>query len=350
MLYGLLAYMVTRNFRVGDVAACPLRPDAIVIYGAWFFLCWTGVVGPVANWGHTAGVIGGLAWGVAETPVMLVFGGWRRGDAATKLRAGYALAFAVGCLLGVVRVVAFYTGSPPGPLCLDQDARSVAEQVDELATRMDGADGSARARLLVARGGAYRAERRFDLAIKDYDEVITADHDNVAAYVGRGIAKRNSGMKGEAEADIGRAKQMDAKIAASYPAVRYLDRLDAALVGTGGEGTAAGRLAQRGVVLEILRAMPPEKPSGACPAKRIIEFRTRDVSMPDRLRRDFPEVLVIVLQYLYKDLVVTEQSVAVTVRFKGEWQRLDIPVEALTGFRDETADFDLNFSPASEGD
>src|SRR5262249_44937730 len=37
-----------------------------VICTGCYLLCWTGVLGPIANWAHTAGLIGGLALGYVQ--------------------------------------------------------------------------------------------------------------------------------------------------------------------------------------------------------------------------------------------------------------------------------------------
>jgi len=366
VLYGLLAYMVTRNRRGGEAAGYALSPGEIVIPVIWYFACWTGVLGTVANWGHTAGLIGGLAWGLAETPVMRAARGWRQ-RVDVKGRLPGALFIATCCLLCAVMLVALYARLAQGTrslsqddatsdqLCASQDAAKPDQRISALTARLDddNTNGSARARLLVERGDAHRATRHFDLAIEDYDKAIKVhDPDNAAAFAGRGIAKRYAGKGQEGVSDIHRAKEMDANIADTYPILRYLDMLDAALSGASGSNTPAGRVAQRRMALQILRAMPRETPRDGCLPKRMITFRTNaaGVSIPDQLRATYPADLTIILQHQYRDLVVTEQSIEVAVSFNRQWQRLAIPAEALTAFWDVTAGFYMSLSAPSQRD
>jgi hypothetical protein len=66
VVYGLLAYIWMRN-RLDANAGYRLHHYDVVICAGWYLLCWTGVLGPIANWAHTAGLIGGLACGYVHT-------------------------------------------------------------------------------------------------------------------------------------------------------------------------------------------------------------------------------------------------------------------------------------------
>jgi membrane associated rhomboid family serine protease len=73
VVYGLLAYVWMRN-RIDPNAGYQLHHDDVVLCTGWYLLCWTGVLGPIANWAHTAGLIGGLACGYGQAQLA------RRGD------------------------------------------------------------------------------------------------------------------------------------------------------------------------------------------------------------------------------------------------------------------------------
>ncbi|MEY2408920.1 MAG: rhomboid protease GlpG [Verrucomicrobiota bacterium] len=60
--YGLFGYIWARG-RLDPRSALYLHPQTVVMMVAWFFLCFTGVVGNVANMAHAAGLGLGLATG-----------------------------------------------------------------------------------------------------------------------------------------------------------------------------------------------------------------------------------------------------------------------------------------------
>jgi hypothetical protein len=49
--------------------------------------------------------------------------------------------------------------------------------------------------------------------------------------------------------------------------------------------------------------------------------------------------MTIILQHQYKNLVVTPQTMAVTVSFNRIWETLVIPLQAITAFQDGSARF-----------
>jgi GlpG protein len=65
VVYALLGYvwMQGRHNRAFGIA---LHQSTVIMMIAWFVLCWTGILGPIANWAHTAGLLIGVAWGLID--------------------------------------------------------------------------------------------------------------------------------------------------------------------------------------------------------------------------------------------------------------------------------------------
>ncbi|MGO4449003.1 rhomboid family intramembrane serine protease [Phyllobacterium sp. TAF24] len=62
VVYGLFGYVFIRVRAEGSSAYFITHNNVIIMFG-WFILCWTNVLGPVANWAHTGGLVLGLALG-----------------------------------------------------------------------------------------------------------------------------------------------------------------------------------------------------------------------------------------------------------------------------------------------
>ena len=68
VVYGLLGYIWMQgkyNPRFGYA----LHQPVVTMMLIWYVLCWTGLLGPIANWAHTAGLAIGVAWGFLERDV-----------------------------------------------------------------------------------------------------------------------------------------------------------------------------------------------------------------------------------------------------------------------------------------
>ena len=66
VVYGFLGYVLImgrRSPRFGMV----LPQQTVIFMGIWFVLCWTGLMGPIANWAHAAGLGLGVAWAFVES-------------------------------------------------------------------------------------------------------------------------------------------------------------------------------------------------------------------------------------------------------------------------------------------
>jgi GlpG protein len=66
VLYGLFGYIWMKSRFEPDLGLM-MHPQTVAFLLAWFFLCMTGLVGPIANVAHAAGLVGGILIGYAPT-------------------------------------------------------------------------------------------------------------------------------------------------------------------------------------------------------------------------------------------------------------------------------------------
>jgi hypothetical protein len=81
-----------------------------------------------------------------------------------------------------------------------------------------------------------------------------------------------------------------------------------------------------------------------------ITFRTdhAGVSIPDTLRREYPEEMTIVLEHQFWDLEPSEHKFEITLSFNKVHERLSIPFDAVTAFADPSVQFGLKFEAIDE--
>jgi hypothetical protein len=101
--------------------------------------------------------------------------------------------------------------------------------------------------------------------------------------------------------------------------------------------------ALKGVLREVLRRAAEAGFPGD--HHLFISFRTRvpGVTLPTRLRKEFPEEMTIVLQHQFWGLAVDEEAFSVQLRFGGVLEGLRVPWDALVAFADPSVPFGLSF-------
>jgi membrane associated rhomboid family serine protease len=65
VVYALLGYVWMQG-RFNRSFGFALHRSTVVMMIGWFVLCWTGLLGPIANWAHAAGLLVGMAWGFLD--------------------------------------------------------------------------------------------------------------------------------------------------------------------------------------------------------------------------------------------------------------------------------------------
>jgi len=68
VVYGLLGYVWIRD-RFDPNSGLSLNQSVVSMMLFWFVLCWTGIIGHVANWAHTFGLASGMLLGFAAAKV-----------------------------------------------------------------------------------------------------------------------------------------------------------------------------------------------------------------------------------------------------------------------------------------
>ncbi|MCC7085521.1 MAG: rhomboid family intramembrane serine protease [Pirellulales bacterium] len=62
VVYGLFGYAWMKS-RFDPLVGLRISSQVVTLMIAWLFLCWTGVIGSVANWAHAVGLLSGIAIG-----------------------------------------------------------------------------------------------------------------------------------------------------------------------------------------------------------------------------------------------------------------------------------------------
>jgi len=65
VVYGLLGYVWMQGKQHPSSGLMLNKQTAVMMFG-WFILCWTGILGPIANWAHTLGLGVGLLIGFLD--------------------------------------------------------------------------------------------------------------------------------------------------------------------------------------------------------------------------------------------------------------------------------------------
>ncbi len=65
VVYALLGYVWMQG-KFNPRFGFELHQSTVIMMLVWYVLCWTGLLGPIANWAHTAGLLLGVAWGYID--------------------------------------------------------------------------------------------------------------------------------------------------------------------------------------------------------------------------------------------------------------------------------------------
>ncbi|MDR2769847.1 MAG: ClpXP protease specificity-enhancing factor SspB [Rickettsiales bacterium] len=71
--------------------------------------------------------------------------------------------------------------------------------------------------------------------------------------------------------------------------------------------------------------------------------RARGVTIPDFLKMRYPDTMTIVLQWTFSNLNVSDEGFGVTLTFDGRPYYIQVPLSAMTEFKDMESEFMLSF-------
>jgi uncharacterized protein len=72
------------------------------------------------------------------------------------------------------------------------------------------------------------------------------------------------------------------------------------------------------------------------------------VTISEKLRRRYPHEMTIVLQHMFSDLIIYDDSFSIQLSFDNQPEKLVIPFASLTAFADPSVKFGLQFRYAEE--
>jgi GlpG protein len=211
VVYGLLGYVWMR-MRFDPGAGYRLHRIDVFAMLAWFALCWSGLVGSIANWAHSCGLAFGVAAGALE-PVGAAAPVASRRASRWEMTPGLRIALGSVVLSAAVWLVdgALNDGSRQAwRYCLAMEG-TADEQIDGCARIGEAAEQSEADRAIAMRllGDAYARRSEYPEAIDAYGRAIALDPTFVAAFEHRGHARVGKGAYGLAIADYDEAIRID---------------------------------------------------------------------------------------------------------------------------------------------
>jgi hypothetical protein len=108
--------------------------------------------------------------------------------------------------------------------------------------------------------------------------------------------------------------------------------------------------ALRGVVRNVLTDAAKKGLPGEHHFYISFDTRAEGVRMSERLRKQHPEEITIILQHQFWDLIVGDDGFEVGLSFGGIPERIGVPFQAIKGFFDPSVQFGLQFETANATD
>ena len=105
--------------------------------------------------------------------------------------------------------------------------------------------------------------------------------------------------------------------------------------------------ALRGVVRKVLADVARSGLPGEHHLFIAIDTRAPGLKISERLRKQYPEEMTVVLQHQFWDLSVNESGFEVGLSFNGVSEKLSVPFAAIRGFFDPSVQFGLQFEVAT---
>lgn len=69
-VYGLFGYIWIRG-RYDPTFPAAMPKNTVVWMIGWYILCFTGILGPIANWAHTGGLVSGMLLGIVDSKFLI---------------------------------------------------------------------------------------------------------------------------------------------------------------------------------------------------------------------------------------------------------------------------------------
>jgi hypothetical protein len=106
--------------------------------------------------------------------------------------------------------------------------------------------------------------------------------------------------------------------------------------------------ALRGLVRDVLADAGKKGLPGDHHFYITFDTRAEGVRLSPRLLEQYPDEMTVVIQYQFWDLKVSADTFEVGLSFGGVPERLVVPFQAITGFRDPSVQFALQFETLTE--